>query len=554
MQDIDIAEQATMRPITDIAHDLGLLPDEVEAYGKWKAKISLSAFERLKEVPDGHLILVTATSPTKAGEGKTTVTVGLGQALGRMGKKASICLREPSLGPSMGLKGGAAGGGYSQVVPMEDINLHFTGDFHAITSAHNLLAAMLDNHLHQGNPLGIDPRTITWPRVLDMNDRALRKIIVGLGGKTEGVPRESGFVITVASEVMAILCLSTDIEDLKERLGRIIIGQTYEKKPITAQDLKAEGAMAALLKDAIKPNLVQTLENTPAFIHGGPFANIAHGANSILATRLALKLSDYVVTEAGFGSDLGAEKFVDIVSRKAGFRPKVAVIVATIRSLKLQGGVPEGDLTKEDVPALRRGMENLEKHIENVRLYGLEPVVALNHFPTDTDAEIQEALSRMEEMDVRLALCDVWAKGGEGGMALAQAVIEATEGPGELRPVYDLSLSLKEKIERVAGRVYGADGVDFTPQATKSLKRFEEMGYGHLPVCMAKTQYSLSDDPTRLGRPQGFQVTVREATLSAGAGFVVAILGTIMTMPGLPKSPAAERLDLTDDGRIRGLF
>ncbi len=554
LSDIEIAESAKLEPIWEMAKKLDLNPDDVEPYGKYKGKLPLELLTRYADRPDGRLVLVTSINPTTAGEGKTTTVVGLGQALSRIGKRSIIALREPSLGPCMGLKGGAAGGGYSQVVPMEDINLHFTGDFHAITSAHNLLAAMLDNHLQQGNELGIDARSITWPRVLDMNDRALRNIVIGLGGKANGVPREAHFMITVASEVMAILCLATGIEDLKQRLGSVVVASKYDGSPVRARDLKAEGAMAALLKDAIKPNLVQTLENTPAIIHGGPFANIAHGNNSILATRLALKLADYVVTESGFGSDLGAEKFMDIVAPYAGFKPQAVVVVATIRALKLQGGASAKELGKEDVAALERGMANLEHHVAIVRKFGLNPVVSINRFPTDTAAEIELLQSRSHALGVEIVLADVFAQGGKGGVDLAEAVVRAAQRPGDYHPLYERSLPLREKIEKVAQEIYGADGVDFSPAALKSLDTFKEMGYGDLPVCMAKTQYSLSDDPKKLGRPTGFRVTVREARLSAGAGFVVALLGDIMTMPGLPKVPAAEKIDLTPEGHIRGLF
>ncbi len=552
--DIEIAEAATLEPIWEIGRKLDLNPDDIEPYGKYKGKLPLELLDRLKDRPDGRLVLVTSINPTTAGEGKTTTVVGLGQALGRIGKRSIIALREPSLGPCMGLKGGAAGGGYSQVVPMEDINLHFTGDFHAITSAHNLLAAMLDNHLQQGNALQIDPRTITWPRVLDMNDRALRNVVIGLGGKANGVPRESHFMITVASEVMAILCLATGIADLRERLGRIVVANTYEGTPVRAKDLRADGAMAALLKDAIKPNLVQTLEHTPAIIHGGPFANIAHGNNSILATKLALKLADIVVTESGFGSDLGAEKFMDIVAPNAGIRPDAVVVVATIRALKLQGGAGAKELGTQDLAALERGFGNLEQHIAIVRKFGLNPIVSINRFPTDTAEEIELLHNRSHALGVEIVLSDVFAQGGAGGEDLAQAVIRATQQPGDYHPLYERSLPLREKIETVAKEIYGADGVDFSPVARKSLERFQELGYADLPVCMAKTQYSLSDDPTKLGRPTGFRVTVRDAVLSAGAGFVVAMLGDVMTMPGLPKVPAAEKIELTPEGHIRGLF
>ncbi len=554
MQDIDIAEAATLIPIAEIARGIGIEEDEIELYGRYKAKISLDLLRRLEGSKKGHLVVVTSTNPTKAGEGKTTVTVGLGQALHHLGVSSSICIREPSLGPCMGVKGGAAGGGYSQVVPMEDINLHFTGDLHAVQAAHNLLAAMVDNHLQQGNALGIDPRTITWPRVLDMNDRSLRHIVLGLGGRADGVPRESAFVITVASEVMAILCLATGIEDLKARLGRIVVGSTYGRTPVFASDLNAAGAMAALLKDAIKPNLVQTLEGSPAFIHGGPFANIAHGTNSILATRMALHLSDVVLVESGFGSDLGFEKFMDIVTRTAGFMPEAVIIVSTVRSLKLHGGQDAGELTTENLGALERGLPNLEHHVHNVRQFGFHPIVALNHFPTDTDAEVAMLLEAAKRLKVEVVFTDVWARGGAGGEELAKVVLRELEQGVKARPLYPLEMPLRTKVETVAQKVYGAEGVDFTPEALRSLKRFEDLGYGELPVCLAKTQTSFSDDPTKLGSPKGFRVTMRQATLSAGAGFVVCLLGDIMTMPGLPKEPAAEKIDLSADGKIRGLF
>lgn len=554
MQDIDIAEAATLIPITEIARRIGIEEDEIELYGRYKAKISLDLLRRLERSKEGHLVVVTSTNPTKAGEGKTTVTVGLGQALNRLGVSSSICIREPSLGPCMGVKGGAAGGGYSQVVPMEDINLHFTGDLHAVQAAHNLLAAMVDNHLQQGNALGIDPRTITWPRVLDMNDRSLRHIVLGLGGRADGVPRESAFVITVASEVMAILCLATGIEDLKARLGRIVVGSTYGRTPVCASDLHAAGAMAALLKDAIKPNLVQTLEGSPAFIHGGPFANIAHGTNSILATRMALHLSDVVLVESGFGSDLGFEKFMDIVTRTGGFLPEAVIIVSTIRSLKLHGGQNAGELTTENLGALERGLPNLERHVHNVRQFGFHPIVALNHFPTDTDAEVAMLLEAAKRLKVEVVFTDVWARGGAGGEELAKVLLKELDERVRARPLYPLEMPLRTKVETVAQKVYGAEGVDFTPEALRSLKLFEDLGYGELPVCLAKTQTSFSDDPTKLGSPKGFRVTMRQASLSAGAGFVVCLLGDIMTMPGLPKEPAAEKIDLSADGKIRGLF
>lgn len=552
--DLAIAQSAVMRPIMEVAEAAGLLPQEVEPYGHTKAKIGLEVLERLADRPDGKLILVTAISPTKAGEGKSTTTVGLGQALARLGHKSIIALREPSLGPSFGMKGGAAGGGYSQIVPMEDINLHFTGDLHAITSANNLLASMIDNHLHFGNLLGLDPRQIVWKRCMDLNERALRNVIVGLGGKANGVPREDHFEITAASEVMAILSLSASVADLQERLGRIIVGFTHDGRPVTARDLKADGAMAVLLKDAIKPNLVQTLENTPALVHGGPFANIAHGCNSVLATRMALKLADFVVTEAGFGADLGAEKFFDIKCRTAGLKPAAAVIVATVRALKLHGGAEATNLAAPDVAALEAGLCNLEKHVDTVRQFGLQPVVAINRFPTDTPQELL-ALERLSQrLGVPVVLSEVWEKGGEGGEALAAAVVEAASGPSAFKPLYDLAESIPNKIDAVVQRVYGGDGVHFEPAALKSLERIERLGLGNLPVCLAKTQYSLSDDPTRLGRPTGFKVTVRDLKVSAGAGFVVAYTGEIMTMPGLPKRPSAEVIGIDEQGATVGLF
>jgi len=552
--DLEIAQAATLKPIMEVAAAAGLFPDEVEPYGHTKAKISLQALERLADRPDGKLILVTAISPTKAGEGKSTTTVGLGQALARLGHKSIIALREPSLGPSFGVKGGAAGGGYSQIVPMEDINLHFTGDLHAITSANNLLASMIDNHLHFGNALGLDPRQILWKRCMDLNERALRNVIVGLGGKANGIPREDHFEITAASEVMAILALSSSVADLQERLGRIIVGFTWDGKPVTARDLKADGAMAVLLKDAIKPNLVQTLENTPALVHAGPFANIAHGCNSVLATRMALKLADYVVTEAGFGADLGAEKFFDIKCRTAGLTPAAAVVVATVRALKLHGGADATTLDTPDVAALEAGLCNLEKHIETVRLYGLQPVVAINRFPTDSDQELL-ALERLSQrLGVDVVLSEVWAMGGEGGEALAAAVVKAANGPSAFKPAYELSESIPDKIDVIVQRVYGGSGVSFESAALKSLERIEKLGLGHLPVCIAKTQYSLSDDPTLLGRPTGFKVTVRDLKVSAGAGFVVVYTGEIMTMPGLPKRPSAEVIGIDDAGKTVGLF
>lgn len=553
--DIEIAQSAQMLPIIKVAESIGLSEDDLELYGKYKAKVSPAVAKRLADKPDGHLILMTAINPTAAGEGKTTTTVGLGQALAKLGKKTAIALREPSLGPSMGVKGGAAGGGYSQVVPMEDINLHFTGDLHAITTAHNMLAAIIDNHLQQGNELNIDTRRITFRRALDMNDRALRSTIVGLGGKNNGVPREDGFDITVASEVMAILCLANDLTDLKERLGRIVIGYTYEREPVTVADLKVAGAMAALLKDAIKPNLVQTLENVPAFIHGGPFANIAHGCNSVQATKLALKVADYVVTEAGFGADLGAEKFFDIKCRFAGLKPSAAVIVATARALKLHGGADVKNLSVENLKALDKGFANLERHIENVRKFGVPVVVAINRFPTDSAAELGLIAERCRQADVRVALSEVWAKGGEGGRALAEAVLETIAGePSTFHPLYPVEMSIKEKITTIAREIYGADGVDFTKDVDNTIRQYVKLGYDKMPICMAKTQYSFSDDPALLGRPTGFRITVRELRVSRGAGFLVAITGEIMTMPGLPKEPAAEKIDVDGDGKISGLF
>ena len=552
--DIEIAQAAKMKPITDIANKLGISEEELELYGKYKAKISPSVMIRLRDKNDGKLILVTAITPTPAGEGKTTTSVGLAQALTKLGKTSVVALREPSLGPSFGIKGGAAGGGYSQVVPMEDINLHFTGDFHAITTAHNLCAAMLDNHIQQGNDLKIDPRRITFRRVMDLNERALRKVIIGLGGKTEGVPRESGFDITVASEVMAILCLSLDLMDLKERLSRIVLAFSYEGKPVTVGDIGAAGSMAALLKDAIKPNLVQTLEGVPAFIHGGPFANIAHGCNSIQATKLGLKLAEYTVTEAGFGADLGAEKFIDIKCRTAGIKPDAAVIVATVRALKMHGGQMKTELGAENMEALEAGMANLEKHIENICNFGLPVVVAINRFPTDTEAELALVCERCKSKGASFALSEIWAKGGLGGIDMANRVIEACSKPSVLHYMYSIDMSPKEKIEAIATKIYGADGVVYTEQAERDLTLIHELGKDNLYVCMAKTQYSLSDDMTKIGRPVGFKVTVREVRLSAGAGFIVAITGSIMTMPGLPKKPAALTIDVDENGKITGLF
>ncbi len=553
--DIEIAQAAVMKPIVEVAQQVGLGEDDLELYGKYKAKISLDALNRVKDNPDGKLVLVTAINPTPAGEGKTTTTVGLGQALVKMGKNAMIALREPSLGPCFGVKGGAAGGGYAQVVPMDDINLHFTGDFHAITTAHNLLAAMLDNSLQQGNLLNIDPRQIVFRRVMDMNDRSLRKIVIGLGGRTEGIPRENGFDITVASEVMAILCLASDLMDLKARFGKIVVAYTYDNKPITAHDLEAEGAMALIMKDAIKPNLVQTLENTPVFIHGGPFANIAHGCNSIVATKLGLKLADILVTEAGFGADLGAEKFYDLKCRFGGLTPAVTVIVATVRALKMNGGVPKTELGPENLDALGRGIVNLEKHIENMGKYGVPTVVAINRFPTDTEAELKLIRERCNQLGAEVALSEVFTNGGEGGIELAETVLSVMERKeSKFKVLYELETTVEEKIEKICKEIYGADGVAFTAEAKKSMDKYREMGFGSLPVCMAKTQYSLSDDMTLLGRPTGFTITVREVRLSAGAGFLVAITGAIMTMPGLPKRPAAMNMDIDANGTITGLF
>ena len=552
--DIEIAQEAKMQPIIEVARSLGLSEDDIDLYGKYKAKVSLDVWHRLENEPSGKLVLVTAITPTPAGEGKTTTTVGLGQALNRVGKKAIIALREPSLGPSFGIKGGAAGGGYSQVIPMEDINLHFTGDIHAVTTAHNLLAAMLDNHLHQGNQLNIDPRQVVLRRAMDLNERALRNIVLGLGGRINGVPRESGFDITVASEVMAALCLATDLMDLKERFKRIVVAYTYDGRPVTADDLKAAGSMALLMKDAIKPNLVQTLENTPAFVHGGPFANIAHGANSIMATRIGMKLADYMITEAGFGADLGAEKFFNIVCRYGQMKPSAVVLVATIRALKNHGGVPKDRLGEKNMEALEQGVENLEKQLENIQKFGLPVVVALNEFPTDTSEEVDFVIDKCKAMGADVALSRVWAQGGAGGEELAQKVIAATEKPSEFKFLYELDKPLKDKIETVCKEIYGADGVSYTPEASRLLQKFEDLGYGNLPVCMAKTQYSLSDDPDKKGRPRNFNVIIREVRLSAGAGFVVALTGTIMTMPGLGKTPAAEKIDIKPNGEIVGLF
>ena len=555
LTDIQIAQQAQLLNIKDVASKIGITEDDLEMYGKYKAKLSDEYMDSVKDNKDGKLILVTAINPTPAGEGKTTITVGLGQAMNKIGKNACIALREPSMGPVFGVKGGAAGGGYSQVIPMEDINLHFTGDMHAITAANNLLCAIIDNHMQQGNDLRIDQRRILFKRCLDMNDRALRNVIVGLGGKVNGVPREDGFMITVASEIMAILCLATDIEDLKTRLGNILVAYTLDNQPVYARDLNAVGSMAALLKDAIKPNLVQTLENTPAIMHGGPFANIAHGCNSVTATKLALKLADYCITEAGFGADLGAEKFLDIKCRYAGLKPECIVVVATIRALKYNGGVARADLQEENVEALKKGIVNLKTHIENMRKYNVPVVVAINKFHTDTDAEIAYIKEFCEEMKVPVSLAEVFAKGGEGGMDLAEKVCAVIdEGKADFAPLYDEKLSIKEKLNTIAKEIYRADGVIFSAAAEKAIKDIEALGQDKLPVCVAKTQYSLSDDPTKLGKPENFTMTVREVKLSAGAGFIVALTGDIMTMPGLPKVPAAYKIDVDSDGKIDGLF
>ena len=555
LSDIEIAQQAKMQKITDVAAKLGISEDDIELYGKYKAKLSYDLIRKVEGNKAGKLVLVTAITPTPAGEGKSTTTVGLAQGLHKLGKRVIVALREPSLGPCMGIKGGAAGGGYSQVVPMEDINLHFTGDFHAITSAHMLLAAMLDNHIQQGNALNIDPRRICWKRVVDMNDRELRNIVVGLGGKAHGVPRQDGFDITVASEVMAILCLANNLHDLKERLAKIIVAYDYNGNPVTAGQIKAQGAMAALLKDAIKPNLVQTLENVPAIIHGGPFANIAHGCNSVMATKTGMKLADYTITEAGFGADLGAEKFFDIKCRYAGLKPDAVVIVATVRALKMHGGVPKTELTAPNVEAVKKGLVNLEKHIENVKKFGVPAVVAINIFAQDTEEELEAVREHCAKHGVNVALSDVFAKGGEGGIELAKEVIAlADSGKADFKPIYELDAPLKAKIETIAKEIYGADGVNYTKEANKALKEFEDLGYGKLPICMAKTQYSFSDDPALLGRPSGFNITIRNCRIAAGAGFIVVLTGDVMTMPGLPKVPAAEKIDVSDDGVISGLF
>lgn len=553
--DVQIAQEAIMQPIGKIAQHLEIPEDELELYGKYKAKISLNYWNTtLQQKENGKLILVTAINPTPAGEGKTTTSIGLGDALHKLGKKTAIALREPSLGPCFGMKGGAAGGGYAQVVPMEDINLHFTGDFHAITSAHNLLAAVIDNHIQQGNALDLDVRRITWKRVVDLNDRALRNIICGLGGKAHGVPRETGFDITVASEMMAILCLTSDLEDMKKRLGNIIIGYTRSGRPVRAEELNVTGALTLLFKDAIKPNLVQTLEGTPALIHGGPFANIAHGCNSVMATKYALKMADYTVTEAGFGADLGAEKFLDIKCRFTGFKPDAVVIVATIRALKMHGGLAKTELATENIEALKKGMTNLAKHIENIQKFGLPIVVAINAFPTDTENELQELKALCESMGASVSISEAWAKGGEGAIDLAQKVIEATEKPSNFQYMYDVNDSIKDKINTIATKIYGADGVNYTPAVEKTIAEFEAEGLDKMPICMAKTQYSLSDDQFKLGAPTGFKITVRELRISAGAGFIVALTGNILTMPGLPKKPAAENMDIDINGKITGLF
>lgn len=552
--DVEIAQEAQMQHIREIAAKLGLTEDDIELYGKYKAKISLDAWNKVKNGPDGKLVLVTAINPTPAGEGKTTTSVGLADAFHKLGHKVAVALREPSLGPCFGLKGGAAGGGYAQVVPMEDINLHFTGDFHAITTAHNLLAAVIDNHIQQGNALDIDVRRIAWKRVLDLNDRALRNVVIGLGGKAHGVPRETGFDITVASEMMAILCLASDLEDMKKRLGEIVVAYSRDGRAIRAEELNVTGALTLLFKDAIKPNLVQTLEGTPALIHGGPFANIAHGCNSVMATKFALKFADIAITEAGFGADLGAEKFLDIKCRFAGIHPDAVVIVATVRALKMHGGVPKTELGKVDMAALEKGLANLTKHIENVHKFGLPAVVAINAFPTDTKEELDFVEAKCNALGASVALSEVWAKGGEGGVELAEKVLEAMKQPADFHYMYEVEQSIPEKIEAIAKAIYGADGVDFTAPAKKQLAEIEALGLDKMPICMAKTQYSLSDDATKLGRPEGFRITVKELRISAGAGFIVALTGNILTMPGLPKKPAAENMDIDVNGKITGLF
>lgn len=552
--DVEIAQEAQMQHIREIAAKLGLTEDDIELYGKYKAKISLDAWKKVKNGPDGKLVLVTAINPTPAGEGKTTTSVGLADAFHKLGHKVAVALREPSLGPCFGLKGGAAGGGYAQVVPMEDINLHFTGDFHAITTAHNLLAAVIDNHIQQGNALDIDVRRVAWKRVLDLNDRALRNVVIGLGGKAHGVPRETGFDITVASEMMAILCLASDLEDMKKRLGKIVVAYSRDGRAIRAEELNVTGALTLLFKDAIKPNLVQTLEGTPALIHGGPFANIAHGCNSVMATKFALKFADIAITEAGFGADLGAEKFLDIKCRFAGIHPDAVVIVATVRALKMHGGVPKTELGKVDMAALEKGLANLTKHIENVHKFGLPAVVAINAFPTDTKEELDFVEEKCNALGASVALSQVWAKGGEGGVELAEKVLEAMKQPADFHYMYEVEQSIPEKIEAIAKAIYGADGVDFTASAKKQLAEIEALGLDKMPICMAKTQYSLSDDATKLGRPEGFRITVKELRISAGAGFIVALTGNILTMPGLPKKPAAENMDIDVNGKITGLF
>ena len=552
--DVEIAQEAQMQHIREIAAQLGLTEDDIELYGKYKAKISLDAWNKVKNGPDGKLVLVTAINPTPAGEGKTTTSVGLADAFHKLGHKVAVALREPSLGPCFGLKGGAAGGGYAQVVPMEDINLHFTGDFHAITTAHNLLAAVIDNHIQQGNALDIDVRRVAWKRVLDLNDRALRNVVIGLGGKAHGVPRETGFDITVASEMMAILCLARDLEDMKKRLGEIVVAYSRDGRAIRAEELNVTGALTLLFKDAIKPNLVQTLEGTPALIHGGPFANIAHGCNSVMATKFALKFADIAITEAGFGADLGAEKFLDIKCRFAGIHPDAVVIVATVRALKMHGGVPKTELGKVDMAALAKGLANLTKHIENVHKFGLPAVVAINAFPTDTKEELDFVEEKCNALGASVALSQVWAKGGEGGVELAEKVLEAMKQPADFHYMYEVEQSIPEKIEAIAKAIYGADGVDFTAPAKKQLAEIEALGLDKMPICMAKTQYSLSDDATKLGRPEGFRITVKELRISAGAGFIVALTGNILTMPGLPKKPAAENMDIDVNGKITGLF
>ena len=552
--DVEIAQEAQMQHIREIAAKLGLTEDDIELYGKYKAKISLDAWNKVKNGPDGKLVLVTAINPTPAGEGKTTTSVGLADAFHKLGHKVAVALREPSLGPCFGLKGGAAGGGYAQVVPMEDINLHFTGDFHAITTAHNLLAAVIDNHIQQGNALDIDVRRVAWKRVLDLNDRALRNVVIGLGGKAHGVPRETGFDITVASEMMAILCLASDLEDMKKRLGKIVVAYSRDGRAIRAEELNVTGALTLLFKDAIKPNLVQTLEGTPALIHGGPFANIAHGCNSVMATKFALKFADIAITEAGFGADLGAEKFLDIKCRFAGIHPDAVVIVATVRALKMHGGVPKTELGKVDMAALEKGLANLTKHIENVHKFGLPAVVAINAFPTDTKEELDFVEEKCNALGASVAVSQVWAKGGEGGVELAEKVLEAMKQPADFHYMYEVEQSIPEKIEAIAKAIYGADGVDFTASAKKQLAEIEALGLDKMPICMAKTQYSLSDDATKLGRPEGFRITVKELRISAGAGFIVALTGNILTMPGLPKKPAAENMDIDVNGKITGLF